>query len=126
MDTPQRLATLRNMATSLFLHERIRTTAAKARALRPYAEKLITLAKEDTPQARREVFRKIQDTEAIEKLFEVIGPRFKARPGGYTRIVKVGQRIGDAAHMSIIELVERTPKAAPEPATTATTEAAAE
>jgi len=102
-----RKATLRNMATNLFRHERIRTTTAKAKELRPYAERLITLAKRGDLHARRQAARKIQDREVLGKLFDEIGPRFHSRPGGYTRILKLGTRKGDAAEMALIELVER-------------------
>ena len=98
-------ATLRNMATSLFRHGRIETTTAKAKELRPYAERLITLAKRGDLHARRLAGRKISDRQALGKLFDEIGPRYADRPGGYTRIMKVGLRRGDAAEMSLIELV---------------------
>lgn len=97
---------LRNMASSLFLHERIETTVAKAKELRHYAEPLITKAKRGDLHARRQVARKIHDKEALAKLFDEIGPRFAERPGGYTRVVKLGHRAGDAADLAIIELVE--------------------
>lgn len=100
-------ATLRNMATSLFRHERIRTTEAKAKELRPYAEKLISLAREDDLHARRQVRRHIADGEILQKLFERIGPRFRDRPGGYTRILKLGARKGDGAELALIELTDR-------------------
>lgn len=101
-----RRAMLRNMATSLILHERIETTVAKAKELRRYAEPLITKAKRGDLHARRLVSRRIKDKEAIAKLFDDIGPRFAERPGGYTRVIKVGHRVGDAADLAIIELVE--------------------
>jgi len=101
-----RRATLRNMATSLFRHGRIETTTAKAKELRPYAERLITLAKRGDLHARRQAARKIQDREVLGHLFDDIGPRFSQRPGGYTRILKLGSRKGDAADMSLIELVD--------------------
>jgi large subunit ribosomal protein L17 len=101
-------ATLRNMATSLFLHERIETTEAKAKELRPFAERLITLARRGDLHARRLAARSVQDRDALGKLFTDIGPRFEGRPGGYTRIYKLGARKGDAADMALIELVERT------------------
>ena len=101
-----RRATLRNMATSLFRHERIETTTAKAKELRPYAERLITLAKRGDLHARRQASAKVQDREVLGKLFDDIGPRFSQRPGGYTRILKLGHRKGDAAEMSLIELVD--------------------
>lgn len=98
---------LRNMATSLFLYERIRTTEAKAKELRPFAERLITLARTDDLHSRRLAGRQIADREVLQKLFDQIGPRFKDRPGGYTRILKLGARKGDGAELALIELVER-------------------
>lgn len=100
-----RRALLRNLATSLFLHERIRTTTARARELRPYAERLITLARRGDLHARRLAARRIADREVLGKLFDDIGPRYAERPGGYTRILKLGPRRGDAADMALIELV---------------------
>ncbi len=101
-----RKAVLRNMVTSLFEHERIETTTAKAKELRPYAERLITLAKRGDLHARRLAARKIADRDVLGKLFHDIGPRFADRPGGYTRILKLGTRRGDAAEMALIELVD--------------------
>jgi large subunit ribosomal protein L17 len=98
-------ATMRNMATSLFKHGRIETTTAKAKELRPYAERLVTLAKRGDLHARRLVATKIQDRTVLGALFDDIAPRFAERPGGYTRILKLGNRKGDAAEMSLIELV---------------------
>ena len=100
-----RTALFRNMATSLFRHERIETTDAKAKELRRFAEQLITLAKRGDLHARRQAFADIRDQEVLAKLFGDIGPRFKTRPGGYTRILKLGRRPGDQAAMSLIELV---------------------
>jgi large subunit ribosomal protein L17 len=100
-----RAATLRNLATSLFRHERIETTTAKAKELRPYAERLITLARRGDLHARRLAGQKIQDRDVLGKLFDDIAPRYMERPGGYTRILKLGNRRGDAAEMSLIELV---------------------
>jgi large subunit ribosomal protein L17 len=100
-----RRALLRNMATSLFRHGRIETTTAKAKELRPYAERLITLARRGDVHARRIAGRKIQDRDVLGKLFDDIAPRYAERPGGYTRILKLGTRKGDAAEMSLIELV---------------------
>jgi large subunit ribosomal protein L17 len=97
---------LRNMASSLFLHGRVETTTAKAKELRQYAEPLITRAKRGDLHARRVVARAISDQEALAKLFGEIGPRFAERPGGYTRVLHLGHRPGDAADMAIIELVE--------------------
>jgi large subunit ribosomal protein L17 len=105
--TSHRLALLRNLATALFERERIRTTLMKAKELRPYAEKLITLAKRDEGRlaARRLVSRDIKDAKVVKKLFDTIGSRFAARPGGYTRILRLGPRRGDGAEMAIVELL---------------------
>ncbi len=101
-----RRAVLRNMATSLFQHERITTTTARAKELRPYAERLIGLAKRGDLHARRQAARRISDREVLGKLFDELGPRYTERPGGYTRILKLGApRKGDAADMALIELV---------------------
>lgn len=97
----------RNMVTSLFRHERVKTTKAKALAVRRTAEKLITRAKEDSVHNRRLAGRLIEDQAVLAKLFTEIGPRYKSRPGGYTRILKLGPRNGDAAEVVILELVER-------------------
>ncbi len=104
-DTAHRRALLRNIVTSLLDKERIKTTLAKAKAARPLAEKMITLAKKDTLHSRRQALRFIFKKEVVRKLFEEIGPRFSERPGGYTRIVKIGPRSGDGAEMAMIELV---------------------
>ena len=90
---------------SLFRHERITTTTAKAKELRPYAERLISLAKRGDLHARRLAARRVADREVLGKLFDEIGPRYEGRPGGYTRILKLGNRKGDAADMALIELV---------------------
>src|SRR5437588_399003 len=105
--TSHRLALLRNLATALFERERIRTTLMKAKELRPYAEKLITLAKRDEGRlaARRQVARDIKDPKIVKKLFESLGTRFATRPGGYTRILRLGPRSGDGAEMAIVELL---------------------
>ena len=103
-----RLALFRNQLASLIESERIVTTLPKAKELRPIAEKLITLAKNDSVHARRQAARDIPSDALVAKLFDVIGPRFSGRPGGYTRIMKLGARRGDAAEMAILELVERT------------------
>ena len=97
---------MRNMATNLFKHGRIETTTAKAKELRPYAERLITLAKRGDLHARRLAARRIQDSEVLRRLFADIGPKYTERPGGYTRILKLGHRQGDAADMALIELVD--------------------
>lgn len=99
-------AMLNNMATSLFEHGRIITTEAKAKELRPFAEKLITLARRGDLHARRLVERKIKSREVLSRLFSEIGPRFAARPGGYTRILKLGHRPGDGADVARIELLD--------------------
>jgi large subunit ribosomal protein L17 len=99
-------AILANLATALFEHGRIRTTQPKARALRPYAEKLITHAKKGTLHNRREVLKKIRDKDVVHNLFAEIGPFFADRNGGYTRIIKVEARKGDNAPMAVIELVQ--------------------
>ena len=101
-----RRATLRNMASSLFRHGQIETTTAKAKELRPYAERLITLARRGDLHARRLAGSKIREREVLGILFDDLGPRFKDRPGGYTRILKLGARKGDAADMSLIQLVD--------------------
>ena len=101
-----RKAMLANMATSLIVHKRITTTIAKAKALRTYVEPLITKSKDDTTHSRRVVFSYLQDKEAVTELFREISPKINERPGGYTRILKTGNRIGDNADMCIIELVD--------------------
>jgi large subunit ribosomal protein L17 len=105
--TPHRTALLRNLATALFERERIRTTLPKAKELRPFAEKLITLAKREDGRlhARRQAARHIQDPAIVKKLFDTIGARFASRPGGYTRILRLGTRHGDGAEMAYLELV---------------------
>lgn len=96
---------LAGLAASLFTHEKVNTTQAKAKAVRPLAEKLITFAKRGDVAARREVLKVIPDRDVVHKLFSEIGPRYANRPGGYTRILKLGQRQGDGAPMARIELV---------------------
>jgi len=100
-----RTALLRNLSTELFRHERIRTTLMKAKELRPFAERLITLSKRETLHARRLVLRDIHDKDVVSKMFDTISSRFAQRPGGYTRIVKLGPRRGDNAEMALIELI---------------------
>ena len=100
-----RRALLNNLATSLFQHERIVTTQAKAKELRPFAERLITFARRGDLHSRRQVERRIRDRKVADRLFKEIGPRFAARPGGYTRIVKLGHRSGDGAEVARIELL---------------------
>jgi large subunit ribosomal protein L17 len=98
---------LNGLAAQLFVHERVNTTEAKAKAVRPVAEKLITFAKKGDVASRREVLKRIPDRDVVHKLFSEIGPRFADRNGGYTRILKLGPRQGDAAPMARIELVEQ-------------------
>lgn len=119
---------LANLATALFEHGRIKTTEAKAKRLRPYAEKLITFAKRGDLHARRQVLTKITDKSVVHELFTVIGPRYENREGGYTRITRVGPRKGDGAPMAVIELVEALPESAGSARTTtsAAEQAAAE
>ncbi|MCU0938679.1 MAG: 50S ribosomal protein L17 [Burkholderiaceae bacterium] len=102
-----RLAMLRNMSNSLLRHERIKTTLPKAKELRRVVEPLITLAKEPTVANRRLAFNRLRDREMVVKLFDELGPRYKARNGGYTRILKFGFRVGDNAPMALMELVDR-------------------
>ena len=102
-----RQAMLRNMANSLIQHEAIKTTVPKAKELRRVVEPLITLAKEPTLANRRLAFNRLRDRDNVVKLFEVLGPRFAKRPGGYTRILKMGYRVGDNAPMALVELVDR-------------------
>ena len=106
-----RLAMLRNMCVSLLRHEAIKTTLPKAKELRRVVEPLITLGKEPTLAHRRLAFDRLRDREIVTKLFAEIGPRYQTRPGGYTRILKMGFRVGDNAPMAFVELVDR-----PEPA----------
>ena len=103
--TGARISLLRGQATALFDRERIRTTLPKAKELRPYAERLITLSRRDNLHARRTVLRIITDRKVVGKLFDTLAPRFAERPGGYTRILKLGPRRGDNAEMAILELV---------------------
>ena len=114
---PHRAAMLSNMATSLIMHKRITTTLQKAKALRKYVEPLITKAKTDTTESRRVVFSYLQNKYAITELFSTVSEKVASRPGGYTRIIKLGKRPSDAADMAFIELVDfdenmlKTPKA---------------
>jgi large subunit ribosomal protein L17 len=102
-----RRALLRNLLVALFRHERITTTEAKAKAVRPLAERMITLAKRESLHARRQVLSMVPDREVVRRLFDTIAARFSDRPGGYTRIVKDGVRRGDAAPLVFLELVDR-------------------
>ena len=117
-----RLAMLRNMSNSLLRHERIKTTLPKAKELRRVVEPLITLAKEPTVANRRLAFNRLRDREMVVKLFNELGPRYKARNGGYTRILKFGFRVGDNAPMALMELVDRPETPAAEGEGTAKTE----
>lgn len=111
--TSHRIAMFRNMVTSLLNHERVVTTDAKAKEIRSIAEKMITLGKRGDLHAMRQAAAYIREKSVVTKLFSTIAPRYKERQGGYTRIIKLGQRLGDAAPLSVIELVEEelTPKA---------------
>lgn len=102
-----RVAMFRNMATSLLKHEQITTTLPKAKALRPYIERIISLGKRGGLHARRQAYAQIMDEKIVDKLFTTIADRYKTRTGGYCRVLKAGVRYGDAASMAIIELVER-------------------
>ncbi|MDO9115153.1 MAG: 50S ribosomal protein L17 [Polaromonas sp.] len=102
-----RLAMLRNMMNSLIQHEAIKTTLPKAKELRRVVEPMITLAKEPTLANKRLAFDRLRDRDMVVKLFAELGPRYKARPGGYTRILKMGFRVGDNAPMALVELVDR-------------------
>ena len=112
-DASHRKALFSNMAGSLFEHGRIRTTEAKAKELRPIAEKLITLARKDPSDvaAQRNAVAYLRSKDSVHRLFHEVAPRFTERPGGYTRIVKLGPRLGDAAPMAYIELVDHEPVA---------------
>ena len=106
-NSSHRKAMFRNMATSLFKHELIKTTLPKAKELRRTAEPLITMAKNDSVANRRLAFARLRDKEIVNKLFTELGPRYNQRPGGYLRILKCGFRAGDSAPMAIVELVDR-------------------
>jgi large subunit ribosomal protein L17 len=110
-NTPHRWAMLRNMAASLLRHEAIRTTVPKAKELRRYVEPLITLGKSDSLANRRRAFAKLRDAEVVDKLFDDLGPRFAKRPGGYTRILHMENRPGDAAPMALMALVDKAGQA---------------
>ena len=102
-----RLSLMRNLVTALFEHERIKTTLAKAKESRRFADRMVTFALKNDVAARREVGRFIQDKTVLKKLFDVIGPRFVGRPGGFTRVLRLGPREGDGAEMALLELVVR-------------------
>ena len=107
-----RKAMFQNMMNSLIAHEAIKTTVPKAKELRSIIEPMITLAKVDSVANRRLAFARLRDNASVAKLFNELGPRFNARPGGYTRILKMGFRVGDNAPMAYVELVDRAPEAA--------------
>ncbi len=111
--TEHRIALLRNLSTQLFANEKIHTTLAKAKELRPFAERLVTISKRGTLHARRHVMRHIQDRTVVSKLFDTLSARYDQRPGGYTRIIKLGARRGDNAEMAVIEFVGSEPQEAP-------------
>ena len=106
-----RMAMFANMAASLIKHEQITTTLPKAKELRPFVEKLVTLAKRGDLHARRIAISRVRDVAQVHKLFETLGPRYKARMGGYTRVLKAGFRYGDNAPVAVIEFVDRDPAA---------------
>jgi large subunit ribosomal protein L17 len=124
-NAPHRQAMLRNMAASLLRHETIRTTVPKAKELRRVVEPLITLGKDDSDANRRRAFSQLRDAEVVVKLFETLGPRFKARPGGYTRILRMDPRPGDAAPMALMQLLDQPAPATEEAAPAAEGEEAA-
>jgi large subunit ribosomal protein L17 len=105
MPTAQRMALFRGLVRELILHERITTTVIRAKEMRPFAEKLITLGKDGSVNARRKALTFVTDKDVIDKLFSDVAPRYATRAGGYTRIVKLGKRIGDGTDMAMIELV---------------------
>ena len=117
--TEHRLSLLRNMAASLITHERIRTTVAKAKELRPFVEKLVTLGKRDSLHARRRALSVLSSKTVVRRLFSDVSPRFSERPGGYTRILKLGPRQGDGAPMAFIEFVDYEFKGGAAPAPSA-------
>ncbi|WP_207540255.1 50S ribosomal protein L17 [Sabulicella rubraurantiaca] len=106
-----RVSMLRNMATSLLKHEQITTTLPKAKELRPYVERIITLGKRGGLHARRQAYAQIRDEKVVDKLFSTIAERYQGRSGGYTRVLKAGYRYGDMASMAVIELMDRDPAA---------------
>lgn len=124
-NAPHRQAMLRNMAASLLRHETIRTTVPKAKELRRVVEPLITLGKDDSEANRRRAFSLLRDAEVVVKLFETLGPRFNTRPGGYTRILRMNPRPGDAAPMALMQLLDQPAPAAEEAAPSSEGEEAA-
>ncbi len=124
-NAPHRAAMFRNMANSLLRHEPIKTTLPKAKELRRVVEPMITLGKQDSDANRRRAFAQLRDAEVVVKLFETLGPRFKARPGGYTRILRMDPRPGDAAPMALMQLLDQPEESAAEEAAPAEGEAPA-
>jgi large subunit ribosomal protein L17 len=114
-DSAHRKALYSNLAGALITHGRIETTEAKAKAVRPYAEKLVTLGKRGDLHARRQAMAELRSNDVVHKLFADVAPRFSERHGGYTRVVKLGPRQGDAAQMAYLELVDYVPERAPAP-----------
>jgi large subunit ribosomal protein L17 len=115
--TAHRMAMTRNMANSLIEHERIITTVPKAKNVKPFVEKLVTLGKVSTQHNRRRAFAQLRNKETVQKLFDVLGPRFQQRPGGYCRVLKLNKtRLGDNGPRAVLEFVERTPEEQPEAA----------
>jgi len=113
--TSHRIAMTRNMANSLIEHERIVTTIQKAKTVKPFVEKLVTLSKDAAQHNRRRAFAKLRSKDSVQKLFDVLGPRFQERPGGYCRILKLSKpRLGDNGERAILEFVERTPEDEPQ------------
>jgi len=109
--TSHRIAMTRNMANSLIEHERIITTLPKAKNIKPFVEKLVTLGKNPTQHNRRRAFARLRNKETVQKLFDVLGPRFLERPGGYCRVLKLNKpRLGDNGQRALLEFVERTPE----------------
>jgi len=123
-DTSQRRALYSNLAGALIEHGRIKTTEAKAKAVKPIAEQMITLGRRGDLHARRQALAFLRSQDVVHKLFADVGPRFADRPGGYSRIVKIGPRPGDAAQMAYLELVDFVPEAAAAPVTAGRTPAA--
>ncbi len=124
--TSHRIATLRSLATSLIKYKKIKTTVAKAKAARTFVEPLITKAKQNTVAARRHVARQIQDKTVLQELFNEVVPKVGDRPGGYTRVVKLGNRVGDAAEMAILELVDYNDQGTEKPKSSKTKKKATE
>ncbi len=121
-DSAHRKALYANLAGALIEHGRIKTTEAKAKAVKPFAEQMITLGRRGELHARRQALAFLRSQDVVHKLFAEVAPRFADRPGGYSRIVKIGPRYGDAAQMVYLELVDYVPPSAPRPVATATTE----